>query len=78
MKIVPFCNEENWSNPRHCEFCHKQLSYDYDGTAFAVLCNDQANDGNGAHMWVCIGCLKELRMKIDALNILVRTGIDTK
>jgi len=34
--------------------------------------------GIAAGLELCIGCLQTLRTKIDALSILVQTGIDTK
>ena len=32
----------------------------------------------GRNLYLCPSCLQELRSKIDALSILVQTGIDTK
>lgn len=80
MRIEVFHNEKGWGNPRVCHYCQLLLSYKKDGTAFAILDDDQPNNGDDAHQWVCIDCIKELHAKIEevALTALVMTGIDIK
>lgn len=82
MKIALFHNLKGGTNLRHCHYCRVLLSYLSDGRAFSILENNADPDPrqcfSGTYNYICIDCLKELRSRIEALSVLVQTGIDTQ